>query len=299
MNVSFWNFLDGTTTAKLQVQYGWRLFGLRAHSFTQDAVLTTSHEGSTARTTGYYAGSHFGGDKFLTQYLRTGSEKYYYINAIETQNFADLSVCHAPRSGYSEWNIAGTGTTITFPAGECMSMSHDGLDVYQRNYTGSHLNLAGMPGIYLLEKNYRYKEVLIKMSAWLATLVENWYPKNTYLVSRGYPPSRPSTEAEREVGNNLVTACKFVHTLNNPAHYDDIVKKITDYLIIWIKCTAPHYFDGTIVGEHNFAQGTGYFWADGNSNANVFKSSGCGPWMCGVILGGLAMTRDYSLIFTK
>ncbi len=301
MNVSFWNHLDGTTTAKLQVRYGWRFFGNRAHSDSEQQVVTTLHPSTTARCTGYYNGGHFGTDKMLLHYLRTGNEKFWYFSAIETQNFSDLLVCHAPRKGY--WQVAGANTDIEFSGGECMAMFHDNLDCYVRNYTGSHFNVSSLGTFWLFEKNYRYKEVLEKMSSWLSTLVDNWYPKVSYagFGQIGIPEQRPFTEQEREVGNNLMNACKIMHYLNKATYWDDCVVKIINYLLLWIKREAPHYSKSVQIGTHSWSSGDAYWWMDWGSNAQGHSPlhTGCNPWMAGIILGGLAQARDLSIRFNK
>jgi hypothetical protein len=298
INASYWNGIDGTTISKNGVNYGWRWFGNRAYGLLTGSVSTTLHPGSTAKVSSFFNGTHFGGDRFLLQYLRGGNEKYWYITAVETQAFCDLSICHAPRNGY--WQIAGTNTNIVFNGGEVTCMNHDQLDVAARNYTGSHFHLGSMCTFWLLEKNYRYKEVLEKISTWLATLVENWYPKNSYATfgAVGIPQTRPFTEAEREVGNNLVNACKIMHYLNKSNYWDDCVVKIINYLILWIKTEAPHYQQGVQIGTHSWSTGDAYWWLDKSANA-IPPSTACNPWMAGVVLGGMAMARELSIRFNK
>jgi hypothetical protein len=302
INVSFWNFLDGATD-KWQVQYGWRFFGNRLHSPQQMTVNQTNHAGNSAWVGGYYNGSHFGGDKYILHWLRTGSEKWFYFASIETQNFSDLCICHAPRKDYDQWILPATNTLIDFPAGEVMAISHDNLDVYIRNYTGSHFSLGSMCTLYLLNKNYRYKEVTEKVMAWQATLIENWFPKNNY-VGHGEltePLQRPMQEAERERGNELMNACKAMHYLNKPSIWDDCIIKMVNYLILWMKKETTHWVKSVNVGKHSWTTGDAYWWMDWGANAYPYnpQHTGCNPWMAAIILGGMAQANDLAVRFNK
>ena len=134
LDSSFMPYLETGGTA---VTFGWRDFGGRLFGGTGGPIFNNDCHGGS----GFY----------LTQFLRTQQEIWWWIAEKAARHWMDIDVSHTTRSGH--W-------PRSFGPGEGHMISHEIYDHTCRNLHRGHAHLSALPDYYLLTGDPRAYEVM-------------------------------------------------------------------------------------------------------------------------------------------
>jgi hypothetical protein len=277
---------DPTKTGTLAAMYGWRDYGNRLHAGWADVS-------NGVRIPGFFNDTHVGANNFLTDFLRTGDQRWFKFGEVSTRNFMDIDVSHAPRQGY--WNTAG----IPQPAGELLASGHDNIDQEVRNLHWGHSHVSGLSDLYLLTGDKRSFEVLGEMANW-------WKFVTPYFFTTPFDQTR-YREAERDYGWPLYVMNEYVRVTGDANYFRTVNAQLVNYLIQWWKTPLKHYgwnpatqtiVDDTswvsndnspetapAIGVNDYTKGTGYWTMRRMDNGGPCnRCTGANPWMAGALI---------------
>lgn len=263
---------DGNAT-----MFGWRDYGDRlragwAAKVGADQVCVPS----------FYNDTHIGANKFFTEFVRTGDQRWFQLGDISTRHFMDIDVSHGPRAGY--WVTGGAPQ----PAGEVHAINHESVDHQGRNLHWGHAHVSGLSNLYLLTGDKRSMEVLTEIANW-------WKFVSPHFFKTPFNQADRFREAERDYAWPLYVMNEYVRVTGDAAYHKAVSGHLVNYLIQWWQTPMNHigYNPATntvgnaVVNVNDASRGTGYWTMTRMDNSNGTQGTGTNPWMAGPLLSNV------------
>jgi hypothetical protein len=277
--------IDSTEQGGDATMFGWRDYGDRLRAGWNDVV-------NGVRIPAFYNDTHIGANNFLTEFLRTGDQRWFKLGEISTRHFADIDVAHGPRKGY--WDTAYSMGLQ--PAGEIHASGHNNEDHQQRNMHWGHAHVSGLSNLYLLTGDKRSLEVLTEIANW-------WKFVTPYFFKTPFDKT-VYREAERDYAWPLYVMNEYVRVTGDASYHKTVNGQLVNYLIQWWQTPMNHigYNPVTktlsataVVNVNDASKGTGYWTMYHMDNDSLGCSAtapnicpdGVNPWMAGPLLSAV------------
>jgi len=262
--------------------YGWRDFGdrLRPGWCLVDV--------SGTRIPGFYNDTHVGATNLFKQYLRTSDKRWWELAEDATRHFMDIDVAHCNRKGYWDQNGPAWGN---LGPGECNMTKHEMVDHDDRNLHFGHAHLSGLADYYLLTGDPRALEVAREIGDWWSRMSPLSFPVPV--------PNPHVAEAERDYAWPLFTMNEVYRATGDPRYLRAAAQEVR-HLIGWWKTPSTHYVNGAVVGQNDYASGTGWWCmyprCDNSPSppTGTILYNGTNPWMAGPLFSSLIQFYQYN-----
>jgi uncharacterized repeat protein (TIGR02543 family) len=263
---------DGNAT-----MFGWRDYGDRlragwAYKIGSDQTCVPS----------FYNDTHIGANKFFTEFVRTGDQRWFQLGDISTRHFMDIDVSHGPRAGY--WPTGG----VAQPAGEVHAINHENVDHQVRNLHWGHAHVSGLSNLYLLTGDKRSLEVLTEIANW-------WKFVTPHFFATPFNQAAKYREAERDYGWPLYVMNEYVRVTGDAAYHKAVNGQLVNYLIQWWQTPLNHIgynpstntVSNSVINVSDASRGTGYWTMTRMDNSSGTQATGTNPWMAGPLLSNV------------
>jgi len=263
---------DGNAT-----MFGWRDYGDRlragwAFKIGSDQVCVPS----------FYNDTHVGANKFFTEFVRTGDQRWFHLGDISTRHFMDIDVSHGRRAGY--WSTGG----VAQPAGEVHAINHENVDHQVRNLHWGHAHVSGLSNLYLLTGDKRALEVLTEIAHW-------WKFVTPHFFATPFNQSARYREAERDYAWPLYVMNEYVRVTGDAAYHKAVNGQLVNYLVQWWQTPLNHIgynpatntIGNSVINVNDASRGTGYWTMTRMDNSNGTQATGTNPWMAGPLLSNV------------
>ena len=224
-------------TGGIAVMYGWRDFGDRMRA-------GWIGESDGVRIPGFYNDTHVGAHQFFIQYLRTKDKRWWELAETASRHWMDVDVSHTNRKG-------GPWGSKNFGPGEGHMIKHEMSDHHSRNIHKGHAHISGLPDYYLMTGDKRAREVIEEVGDWWAKASPKFFA--TPVGSTHW------SEAERDFGWPLFVMNE-VYRATGDTKYLQAAAQEVNHLLQWWQTPSDHWVDGVIVGQNDWAQGTGWWY---------------------------------------
>ena len=269
---------DGNAT-----MFGWRDYGDRlragwAFKLGSDQTCVPS----------FYNDTHIGANKFFTEFVRTGDQRWFHLGDISTRHFMDIDVSHGPRAGY--WSTGG----VPQPAGEVHAINHENVDHQVRNLHWGHAHVSGLSNLYLLTGDKRSLEVLTEIANW-------WKFVTPHFFATPFNQAAKFREAERDYAWPLYVMNEYVRVTGDPAYHKTVNGQLVNYLIQWWQTPLNHIgynpatntISNSVINVNDASRGTGYWTMTRMDNSNGTQATGTNPWMAGPLMSNVIQFYEH------
>ncbi len=278
---------DKKDTGGITVMYGWRDFGDRMRAGWDG----TSSNG--VRIPAFYNDTHVGAHQYFIQYLRTKDKRWWELAEKASRHWMDVDVSHTDRRG-------GPWGNKDFGPGEGHMIKHDVHDHNSRNIHKGHAHVSGLPDYYILTGDKRSLGVIKEVGNWWAKAIPVFFPTPVGNEHWG--------EAERDFGWPLFVMNEVFRATGDTKYLQAAAQEV-NHLIQWWQMPSEHWVNGTVVGQNDWTQGTGWWHMyprqDNSPWPSEYKQgkllyNGTNPWMAGSVLASLIKfyetDKDYSYV---